>query len=93
MTEALEFLQDVLPDDGYYCLAKPYPKGGYGHQTFATVEELANAAEFHSRSETDIFFAVGSLKERFQLGEDGKKHVRTHANILNHKALFVALGV
>lgn len=91
MTEALEFLQDVLPTDGYYCLAKPYPKGGYGHQTFATVEELANAAEFHSRSETDIFFAVGSLKERFQIGEDGKKHVRTHDNILNHKSLFVDL--
>ena len=91
MSDTLEFLQSVLPSEGYYCLARPYPNGGYGHQTFETVEQLASAAQVHSQSKTDIFFAVGSLKERKVVDDEGKTHVRTHANMLAHKSLFVDL--
>lgn len=91
MSATLEFLQSVLPNEGYYCLARPYPNGGYGHQTFETVEQLAAAAQAHSQSKTDIFFAVGSLKERKVVDDEGKTHVRTHANMLAHKSLFVDL--
>lgn len=91
MSATQDFLQAVLPTKGYYCLAKPYQNGGYGHQVFETVEQLAVAALTASNSKTDIFYAVGSLRERKVVDAEGKSHVRTHANILAHKSLFVDL--
>lgn len=100
MTQALEFLQTVLPSQGYYCLAKPLKfsdKDGkevstYSHKVFETVEQLSNAARLMSDNKVDIYFAVGSLKEKQVWNEEKKKNqYRTHANMSHFRSIFVDL--
>lgn len=99
-TSALEFLQTVLPSKGYYCLAKPLKFKGsdgnevstYQHKVFDTVEELSLAARLMSDNKVDIFFAVGSLREKQVWNEEKQKsQYRTHANMSHFRSVFVDL--
>lgn len=100
MTSALEFLKTVLPNQGYYCLAKPLKFIGsdgkevstYQHKVFETVEQLSDAARLMSDNKVDIYFAVGSLKEKQVWNEEKQKfQVRTHTNMGYYKSLFIDL--
>lgn len=95
MQETLEFLKRIWPDEGWYCLATR-SSYGYSHLVFQTIEEAASAAE--SNADKDIYFAVGSLKEKQvwnpnkidkKENKPGAYEWRTHANMHKFKVLIV----
>lgn len=96
MQDTLKFLKTVWPENGLYCIALPYPNGGYEHKLFETIEAAASYAL--SLEDRDVFFAVGTLIERKvwnpekinkKTGEKGVWEVRCAANTLAHKTLII----
>jgi len=96
-----EFLSAIWPEEGLYCIATPYPKGGYGHRVCETIED---AAEYVTsiKDTKDIYFNIHSLKEARlwnaekknpKTGETGAWEVRVQRNMRSAKAFFFDLDV
>lgn len=95
-----DFLRQVWPDIGIYCLVTPAAKG-WRHHLFDTIEEAADWAEAH-KAEHDTFFAVHSLRSRQywnkdrvnkKTGEVGRWEIRSHPNMLATRCFFADLDV
>lgn len=91
------FLSAVWPRNGIYCL---YARiGKRAHWTYDTVEEAAKAAVYKAQ-QTDIYFAIHSLREkqvdsRIETEEDGtpKKQVRVQRNMLAARCFYLDIDV
>lgn len=91
--DTYEFLESVWPKEsegnGFYCIVTlPHRK----HHVFDTIAEAADTAEL-ARGKSDVYFAIHTLDQPFTVGEDGKKHYRTHANMKKSRAFFADLDV
>lgn len=98
----IEFLQRVLAKTGYYCIAVPATTqeghNYFQHHVVETLEEFCKLAEKFDAQKKNVFYSVGTLKERKlfnadytnkQTGEKGKWEVRTHANMSHFKSLIL----
>lgn len=93
-----EFLRQILPEEGYYCLAKPHPKGYFVHKVFERIDDLARVALALDNNFEDVYYAVASLKEPKVYDpakNDGKGgyRYRTKANLHSIKAVFFEADV
>ena len=77
----LEFLQRVLPSDGYYAIAT-IRNGKVRHIFSSVLEDIANAAVEVDKHKSDTYYAVASYKE---------KGIRKQNNV--HKIKLVALDI
>jgi hypothetical protein len=77
----LEFLQRVLPSDGYYAIAA-IKNGAVRHVFSSVLEDIANAAVEIDKHKSDTYYAVASYKE---------KGPRKQNNV--HKIKLVALDI
>lgn len=98
----LEFLRTVWPDEGFYVLGTPYPKGGMRHEVFSTIDAAAAWAE--ANAELNIYFTIHTMKERQVWNEQHHRDsttrewvaswsVRTQANAKESRAFFFDLDV
>ena len=62
------------------------------HLTFTTKDELDKKALELSAQGFDVYFAVGSLKNRY-VEVNGRRHVRVKENILALRSIFLDLDV
>lgn len=97
----LDFLSSVWPDAGYYCIATPFPNGGYRHYVFDNIAQAAAKAE-SLKDTQDVFFNVHTLKEprvwnpeklNKKTGEKGAYEVRTQTNTNVSRTFFFDLDV
>lgn len=58
----LEFLRAVWPSEGLYCIATPFPKKGYDHRVFETIEAAAAYVET-IKTDKNVFYATHTLAE------------------------------
>lgn len=93
----VEFLRAVWPRTGIYCL---FARVGHrAHWTYETIEEAAEAAVYKAQ-QTDVYFAVHSLRERqvpslTEVNDDGspRMQVRVHRNMLSCRCFFLDIDV
>lgn len=98
----IEFLQKVLAKTGYYCIAIPAQTNEghnyFQHHVVETLEQLCATAEKFDAQGKNVFFSVGTLKEKKifnenvinkATGEKGKWEVRTHPNMSHFKSLIL----
>lgn len=93
-----EFLAAVLPDTGFYCLARPHEQGYFLHRVVESVDEVLAVAGQMDNQLLDVYFAIASLKERRVWDpskNDGKGgyRYRTKSNIHSLKAVFFEADV
>lgn len=92
-----QFLQAVLPPEGYRCIATPNDKGfGFSHSVFETNLLAAQRAGWLGKKK-DVYFACSSLKEPHIVspsatGHDKKKY-RVKENLLAAKSFWLDLDV
>lgn len=73
--DTLEFLQRVLPSDGYYAIATI--KNGKVHHIFSSdLEELANAATLVDKQRSDTYYAVSSYVEKNKRKQDNVRSTK-----------------
>lgn len=95
---AREFLQKILPDEGYYCLARPHSKGYFLHRVFSDIDQMVRVAQEIDAMEHDVYFCIASLKQEKVFdpaknnGKGGYRY-RTKANIHQLKAVFFEVDV
>jgi len=93
-----EFLDLILPDEGFYCLAKPHEKGYFVHRVFEHTSDMARVALELDQNLEDVYFAIASLKQPRVFDpakNDGKGgyRYRTKSNIHSLKAIFFEADV
>lgn len=94
-----EFLSQVWPGAGIYCLAVPAVKG-WNHKRFSKIEDAAAWADAN-KHQHDIYFAMHTLKaekvwnpnKTNSKGEKGKWEIRSHANMLETQCFFMEVDV
>lgn len=96
--DSKQFLQAILPDEGFYCLARPHEKGYFLHRVVDSVDEMLTVASGMDDQLQDVYFAIASLKERKVWDpskNDGKGgyRYRTKSNIHQIKAVFFEADV
>ena len=79
--EAIEFLQAVLPDDGFYCAVGLDSRNKRSPiQTFySTLEELAAKAVQHDENTIDSYFAIAAFKSIQSRKQDNVASIRALA--------------
>lgn len=92
------FLETILPDEGFYCLARPHERGYFLHRVVESVDEMLAISKQLDDQLHDVYFAVASLKERkvydpAKNGGKGGYRYRTKANIHQIKAIFFEADV
>lgn len=93
MSTTFEFLDAVLPDAGFFCLAAELPDGKREHKVFDTVEEAAAFAERESRRR-GVHFAPHSLAERRVWNEAEQRYqTRTKLNVKATRCFYFDLDV
>jgi hypothetical protein len=100
-----QFLTQVWPEEGPYCLAFPlrdkYKDGrdGYAHRAYETIGEAVTAAMVMSSTENlNVYFATHALKVGWtdvvkKDGSTGRKVSRTHDNMREGRTFFFDLDV
>jgi len=96
--DSREFLKTVLPEEGYYCLARPHEKGYFLHRVVSDVDDVVRIADEMDSKLYDVYFAVASLREARVFDpakNDGKGgyRYRTKSNILKLKSVFFEADV
>ncbi len=92
--DTLAFLKFVLPDDGFYIVTQitnGFPKNHVFDRVGDMAAHISNATE--NAPDTEVFFALGSFKERETVDVEGKRHQRTHANVKALKSFWLDLDV
>ncbi len=85
--DTVEFLRHVLPSQGVYFSAVPFPKGGYDHVACSTIEELAARSLKLSEKGKNAFFACSGFKhDKVWSAELDKWQFRTQENAMVAKA-------
>lgn len=108
MPDAMQFLESVLPDAGLYCLyIHPLTAPRGKHKLVHNFSEILQAVDAN-KHKADVYFAVHTLRERRiwnvhkqgPLPSDapagatkGGWSIRTHANALEAKAVYLDLDV
>lgn len=99
MTTTREFLEAVWPDQGPYCIARPWtPPNGtkpvYVQRAFDNMDDVITYV-MSERNGVDLFFAVHTLKVARQLNPatNKMKTYRTHENMKEARAFFFDLDV
>jgi hypothetical protein len=89
----LDFLSRVLSPAGFVCVASPNQYKGFNH--FATDDKgkLKWMIGMLVEEQKDVYFALGTLKEKSIVDAAGKKRVRVAENISSLKAFFLDLDV
>ena len=88
-----EFLSRILAPTGFLCLATLSKEhSGFMHYRLDTADKAVWAAEKLVSEKRDVYFAIGTLKER-HIEVNGKKKTRVAANILHVKSLILDLDV
>jgi len=97
-----QFLRAVLPDQGHYCLIRPFKPGDKPliHEVFPSISELASRV-YELQETCDIFFACLSLREAEILDHNDihpetgkpKRYTRIIPNMLAAKSVFWDLDV
>ena len=90
-----KFLSLVLAKTGHPCIVTPAPKGGKGfwHYPSKSIAQAAKIAIREHDSGKDVFFAVGTLKEREvlkQLGDGTTKKTYRTADNISHWRCWIA---
>ena len=93
-----EFLQTILPDEGFYCLARPHPDGYFVHKVFDNVPDMVRIALQMDDQGHDVYYAIASLKKPrvFDPAKNGGKgghRYRTKGNIHSLKSVFFEADV
>ena len=93
--DAITFLSLVLSRTGYPCIVTPAPTGpGFWHHPAKDTEAAAKIAMHQHSLGRDVFFAVGTLKEKHLVDpETNKKSYRTAANISHWRCWIVDLDI
>lgn len=73
-----EFLAQVLPSEGYYCLAFKTDQG-IRHRVYDDISSLVHNANVYSLQGCEVYFCVSTLKEP-SIIKDGKYRVRVGDN-------------
>lgn len=90
MTEE-EFLIQVLPKTGYYCLAFKTP-AGIQHRVFDTIKKAVVASNAASARDIDVYFCISTLAE-VSVDINGKTKVRVGSNCAYTKSLILDVDV
>lgn len=95
-----EFLTEILPTTGFYCLARPAEYKGHSyhkHHVTTDLSDLVVTARAWDRDGFDVYYAMASLKEPKVFdpnkGDDGGYRVRTKPNIGLLRTVFLELDV
>lgn len=92
--DTTEFLRQVWPAEGLFCIATPYPTGkGFRHEVFDNIDEAA-AYALKMRNEADVYFSMHTLKAAAVYNEvKQKQQVRIHANMKGCRVLFCEIDI
>lgn len=86
-----EFLRQVLPTQGYYCLAAKNA-GGIIHRTYESIDDLvSDGAELNAQGR-ELYFCISTLRERSIIVGD-KRKVRIGSNCLFTRSLILDVDV
>ena len=93
-----DFLETILPDEGYYCLARPHPEGYFVHRVFDNITDMTRVALEMDEARHDVYYAIASLTEPrvydpAKNGGKGGYRYRTKGNIHSLKAVFFEADV
>jgi len=89
---AEDFIQRVVPSDGYLLIA--WKEGEYfRHKPFEDRKEAVHFGTQQSFQRRDVYFATASYKQGFHRAPDGKLLIRTQDNVLSVKSLWVDIDV
>ena len=96
--QAREFLQKILPSEGFYCLARPHQKGYFLHRTFSDLDKMVRVSQEMDAMEHDVYFCIASLKQErvydpTKNNGSGGHRYRTKANIHQLKSAFFEVDV
>lgn len=88
-----DFLSRILAPTGFICLATPAQEHkGFIHYRLDTVDKAVWMANKLDAENRDVYFAIGTLKDR-SIEINGKKKTRVAENILQVKSLILDLDV
>ena len=96
--EPVDFLRTILPDEGWYCLARPHPKGYFLHKTVDSIQAVADNAVQMDEMLHDVYFCIANLKQekvwdaQKNNGKGGHRY-RTKSNIKSLKSVFFEVDV
>lgn len=96
--DSRQFLQTVLPDEGFYCLARPHEKGYFLHRVVDNLDDIVRIAQEMDEMFFDVYFSVASLKQERMYdpaknsGKGGYRY-RTKSNIHQIGSVFFEADV
>ena len=82
--DTTQFLQRVLPSQGYYFLVTKTPKG-FIHKAFTDIGDMSHSCE----SKKNIFFALAGYKQPEYVDENGAKHWREASNTQSVRSFWI----
>lgn len=96
--DSRQFLQTVLPDEGFYCLARPHEKGYFLHRVVDNVDDVVRIAQEMDEMHFDVYFSVASLKQErvydpAKNNGNGGYRYRTKSNIHQIGSVFFEADV
>ena len=86
-----EFLRQILPTQGYFCLAAK-STGGILHRTYESIDDMVSDASELNTQGKEIYFCVSTLKERSIIVGD-KRKIRIGANCAYTRSLILDVDV
>lgn len=86
-----EFLVQVLPEEGYYCLAFKTDQG-VRHRVYDDIDTLLHNANAYDTQGCDVYFCVSTLAQP-SITENGKFRVRVGSNCLQTRSLILDVDI
>ena len=60
----MNFLSKIIPNEGYVCVAVPYPKGGFKHTFYGTVDEAQEGINTFDKQGKTVFVAQATFETK-----------------------------